>query len=196
MNKVKNKQTTTSGMEWNTMLGLAQRLKEDCETRDYLLIIIGSYFGLRISDLLSLRWMDIIDKTEVVLIEQKTKKQRRITIHPKVSQALNYSSSELRSGGKFDSEEYIFVNRWGRKLSVSYINKRLKVVFKKYNVHVQNASSHTLRKTFGKRIYESDNKSERALVYLSEIFSHSSIAITRRYIGITQQQISDLYLSL
>lgn len=193
---MKNKQTATSGMEWNSMLGLAMRLKEDCETRDYLLIVVGCYFGLRISDLLTLRWNDILEKTEVVLTEQKTNKQRRITINPKVSQALNYGSTELRSGGNFNPDGYIFANRWDRKLSISYINKRLKVIFKKYNVHVQNPSSHTLRKTFGKRIYESDNKSERALVYLSEIFSHSSISITRKYIGITQEQISDLYLSL
>jgi integrase len=90
----------------------------------------------------------------------------------------------------------MFANRWGGAVTISYVNKRLKLIFKKYQVVVNNPSSHTLRKTFGKRVYESDNKSERALIYLSEIFSHSSIAITRKYIGITQEQIADVYMSI
>lgn len=193
MNK---KTTTTSGMDWNTMLGLATRLKEDRYYRDYLLIIAGCYFGLRINDLLSLRWDDVLNKTEFVLTEQKTKKNRRITINKKVQDALNFCSNELRSNGNCGINDYLFSNRWGGRLTVSYINKRLKVIFQQYNVKVANPSSHTLRKTFGKRVYEADNKSERALVYLSEIFSHSSISTTRRYIGITQEQIADVYLSL
>lgn len=193
---MRKKQTATSGMEWNTMIGLTQRLKQDALYRDYLLITIGCYFGLRIGDLLSIKWSDIIDKTELVLTEQKTNKQRRITINPNVNQAVNFCSNELMLRNEFNDNMYIFANRWGDKLTISYINKRLKFIFRKYNVTVRNASSHTLRKTFGKRIYEADSRSERALVYLSEIFSHSSISTTRRYIGITQEAIADMYINL
>lgn len=193
---MKRKQTATSGIEWNTMLGLTQRLKQDKQYRDYLMITVGCYFGLRIGDLLSLRWSDVIDKDELILIEQKTRKSRKITINPKVSDAINLCLNKLRSEGSFSETGYLFSNRWGGPVTISYVNKRLKVVFKKYNVNVKNPSSHTLRKTFGKRIYKADSKSERALVYLSEIFSHSSIAITRRYIGITQEQIANVYLQL
>jgi len=66
---MKNRRTTTSGMDWNTMTGLCHRLKEDKLYRDYLLILIGCFFGLRISDLLQLRWQDVVDKTEVIIIE-------------------------------------------------------------------------------------------------------------------------------
>lgn len=190
------KQTATSGMEWNTMLGLTQRLKQDKLHRDYLLITVGCYFGLRIGDLLSLRWNDILNQDELIIIEQKTKKSRKITINPKVIDAVNYSLKELKLKEMLSETGYVFANRWGGAVTISYVNKRLKVIFKKYHVNVKNASSHTLRKTFGKRIYESDNKSERALVYLSEIFSHSSISTTRRYIGITQEHIADMYMSL
>lgn len=37
---------------------------------------------------------------------------------------------------------------------------------------------------------------EIALVKLSEIFSHSSIAITRRYLGLRQQELGEVYMSL
>jgi integrase len=193
---MRKKQTATSGMDWNTMIGLALRLKQDKLYRDYLLITVGCYFGLRIGDLLSIKWVDVIGKEELVLTEQKTKKIRSITINPNVIAALNFCLQEWKSKNAFDENNFVFSNRWGGQLTISYINKRLKFIFKKYNVIVRNASSHTLRKTFGKRIYEADARSERALVYLSEIFSHSSISTTRKYIGITQEVIADMYMSL
>ena len=199
---MRKKQTATSGMDWNTMIGLTLRLKKDKLYKDYLLITVGCYFGLRIGDLLSIKWVDVIGKEEIALIEQKTKKTRktkkirRITINPNVIHALDLCLNQRKLINCFDENDFIFCNRWGGQLSISYINKRLKFIFKKYNVIVQNASSHTLRKTFGKRIYEADNKSERALVYLSEIFSHSSISTTRKYIGITQEAIADMYMRL
>lgn len=193
---MKRKQIPTSGLDFNLMLGLTERLKADNHLRDYLLIIMGCYFGLRISDLLSLKWEHVFEKHELLIQEKKTKKLRRITINPKVHQAIQAHVLNLKQQDNYSVDKFIFANRTGSKISVSYINKRLKFIFAKYNVAVKNPSSHTLRKTFGKRIYEADNKSERALVYLSEIFSHSSISITRKYIGITQEQISDMYLSL
>ncbi len=190
------RQTTTSGMEWNTMIGLTDRLKRDRHHRDFLLITMGCYFGLRISDLLSIKWKDVIGQDELLIKESKTKKHRKITINEKVKEAIDFCSNELRLNNSLNEDSYILVNRWGGQLTISYINKRLKVLFIKYNVKVQNASSHTLRKTFGKRIFEMDNQSERSLIYLSEIFGHSSSSITRRYIGITQEKIADVYLKL
>lgn len=190
------RQTSTSGMDWNAMLGLLQRLRRDKLYKDYLLITLGCYFGLRIGDLLSVKWADVIGKEEFTLTEQKTGKIRTITINPNVIEALIFCSNELKIKNLRILDGYIFANRWGDKITVSYINKRLKFIFAKYNVKVQNPSSHTLRKTFGKRVFESDDKSERALIYLSDIFSHDSISTTRGYIGITQERITNIYLNL
>ena len=183
-------------MEWNAMFGLAHRLKQEKKYRDYLMILVGCYFGLRAKDLLSLKWNDVIDKDELMLTESKTKKLRTITINQTVKEAVHFVMNELIRTGHFDRDGYIFANRWGDRISLNYTNKQLHRIFTKYNVRVQNGSTHTLRKTFGKRVWEMDGKSERSLVYLSEIFSHSSTAITRRYIGITQQHIADVYLKL
>jgi len=193
---MEKRQTTTSGMEWNTFLGLSQRLKDDKLHRDYLLITMGCYFGLRISDLLSIKWEDILNRTDLTIKESKTKKSRVITFNPKVIDAINHSSKELIKKDGHWKSEYVFANQWGGQLSVSYVNKRLKVIFSKYHVRVQNPSSHTLRKTFGRRIHEMDGQSERSLIFLADIFGHSSTAITRLYIGITQEKIKNTYLNL
>ncbi len=193
---IKLSKTTTSGLDWNSMHGLLVRLKRDGKHREYLLIATGCFFGLRIGDLLSLKFSDVLNKDEFYLIEHKTKKQRKITINAFVKEAITFVSEDKIRKGSFNIDEYLFTNRRGAKITVQSINTILHQTFKDYNVRVQNGSSHTLRKTFGKRVWEMDNKSERALVYLSEIFSHSSINTTKRYIGITDRQIADVYLQL
>jgi integrase len=106
------RQTTTSGMDWNTMLGLSDRIKRDQEYRDYLLITMGCYFGLRIGDLLSLKWCDVINKEELVIQESKTKKSRTISFNEKVVEAINLCSNELRSKDSHWNSEYVFAHRW------------------------------------------------------------------------------------
>ncbi len=52
----------------------------------------------------------------------------------------------------------------------------------------------SLRKTFGRQVYNmnSDN-SELALVKLMELFNHSSVTITKRYLGLRQEELLNAY---
>src|ERR1035437_5413468 len=104
---MRKKQTVTSGMDWNALLGLTQRLKQDRMYRDYLLITVGCYFGLRIGDLLKLRWCDVVGKDELLLKEEKTGKQRKITINAKVIEAVNHFLNEQRVKDGFNENEYM-----------------------------------------------------------------------------------------
>lgn len=192
----RRKKTTTSAIEWNTMLNFAERLYLDGEYRDYLLIIVGCHFGLRVSDLLNLKWDQLVGKNEVIVTESKTGKQRRIAINDRVKEAIDMCSEKLRNKNGHWSGEYIFENKFGGSLSTSYVNKRLKILFPKYGIYVDNNSTHALRKTFGRRLFELENESEKALIFLSEIFNHSNISITRKYLGISQKEISDAYMRL
>ena len=70
-----NSSTVCSGIEWNSLLGLLVRLKKANRIREYLLIGSGAYLGLRASDLLYLRWLDLIDKDEIGITEKKTGKK-------------------------------------------------------------------------------------------------------------------------
>lgn len=193
---LKYTKTTTSGIEWNTLLGLLVRLRRDKKLREYLFVSTGCYFGLRAGDLLGLKWSDVLYKDEFTITEQKTGKRRKITINEFVKEAISFVADECAKTGIFDMDGYLFANRSGNRITLQFANIMLHQVFTDYNIRVQNGSTHTLRKTFGKRVWENDNKSERALVYLSEIFSHSSISTTKRYIGITEKNIADVYLKL
>lgn len=178
------------------MLGLLVRLKKDNKIMPYLLIGTGVYLGLRAKDLLNIKWIDILGKDEITITESKTGKVRSITVNESLKEVLKYSSTKLSLTGRFKIESYLFANRKGQKFSIQYANRLLKSTLKTYGIKTQNASTHTLRKTFGKRVWEMDDQSERSLVYLSQIFNHSSVGITRRYIGIVQEDIRNIYLNL
>ena len=70
----------------------------------------------------------------------------------------------------------------------------LKEVKKKYRLHVGNFSCHSLRKTFGRQVYNMSGESaELTLVKLMELFNHSSVAITKRYLGLRQEEVLQTY---
>lgn len=178
------------------MLGLTARLRTDQLYRDYLLILLGSHWGLRIGDLVLVRWIDVVGNDQLHIVEGKTKKRRVIYMNARVKEAIEFCLPrfQLQDGWRIDQS--ILSNRWGEPLSVSYVNKRLKWIFSRYRIKTQNRSSHTLRKTFGRRVWEMHGESDKALVFLSEIFSHSSTSITRKYLGVTQEELGNAYLEL
>ena len=73
--------TTADYLEWNTMLNLIRKLFKDGNYRMSLLIGCGCFFGLRISDILSLSWDMLLDSDSFTLIEKKTGKNRIIKIN-------------------------------------------------------------------------------------------------------------------
>ena len=81
-------------------------------------------------------------------------------------------------------EDYIFKSNRGTVYSREYINTVLR--------NQWGISSHGLRKTFGRHVYNVAGQSEDALIKLSEMFNHSSIKVTRTYLGIRQKELDDL----
>ncbi len=156
-------------------------------------IIFSINTGLRISDTLQIRHIDLVDD-KLVIKEKKTKKRREITINDVVRKAYSKLISKLDELNiKYDEDDYIFISQKGSVYRTQSINDILKTIFKSTKYQY---SSHSLRKSFARRVYSNFNESENALVLLSDIFSHTSVAITRIYIGIRQETISNVYLSL
>lgn len=189
----KGQLTVTSFLDWDKANMLIFKLEKKGKWKLALLVAIGIYTGLRIGDILKLRWSDLNDKKEVTLIEQKTKKHRTVTFHSDLTIIIEKLQKKLN----FDDNDIVFINRYGTKtISIQFINKQLKEAFKEADYNIGNVSSHFLRKTFGRRVWDRNNKSEESLIKLSEVFNHSSIAITKRYLGIRQEEIADVYLQL
>ena len=187
---VKNTTTTADYMEWNSMLNLVHRLYRDKDYTMSLLIGCGAFFGLRISDLLGLTWEMVLSDT-FTLTERKTKKKRTIKVNENFQKHIVdcYKAMAIT-----DKTDYCFRSRKGTVFSTQRINVKLKYIKVKYGLKINNISTHTLRKTFGRKVFESaGEQSEMALVKLMELFNHSSVAITKRYLGIRQQELMEAY---
>ena len=63
-------------------------------------------------------------------------------------------------------------------------------------VDYKNIGTHSLRKTFGYHIWHNAEDKEKALVMLMAIFNHSSVAMTKKYIGIMDEEIEDIFNGL
>lgn len=193
---LKNNKTECNPLEWEQFLMLVDRMKKSNDYRFLLLISIGCYCGLRLSDILQLKWEDVLTKECFEITEKKTGKHRRITMNSGLKEIVNICYNNLNLKCPIGNTQHVFINRSGNVLSKQFVNRRLHAIFQQYKVKVQNGSSHTLRKTFGKRVYQMNNCSESALVLLSSIFNHNSVSVTRRYIGLSQEQINDVYINL
>ena len=102
-----------------------------------------------------------------------------------------------RTDALFDAKESvacILVSQKGTVFTIQRSNVILKEIKKKYRLKVKNFSCHSPRKTFGRQVYNMNSEnSELALVKLMELFNHSSVAITKRYLGLRQEESLETY---
>jgi integrase len=190
---LKGQKTKADYIEWSKIQELILKLERDGKNKISLLICIGIYTGLRISDILLLEWHQIFNMDFLELNEKKTGKFRRIKINQNLKEAIKRNYVVLNPNKK---ERIIFLNRFGKKpISVQFINRTLKEVVRDYKV-VKDPStikSHSFRKSFGRRIFENNDNSEKSLILLGEMFNHSNIRTTKVYLGIRDKEIQDVY---
>lgn len=173
------------------MLSLVRKLYRDKEYRLSLLIGCGSFFGLRISDLLTLTWSMLLDDEKFVIVEKKTGKRREIKIN---SNFQKHIADCCMSLGVSDKNEKCFISRKKTVYSTQRINVLFKSIKSKYGLKVEHFSTHSMRKTFGRRVVEAAGEnSEFALIKLSELFNHADVMTTRRYLGLRTEELLETY---
>lgn len=188
---LKYSNTTADFLEWEEAMNLIRKLFKDENYAMSLLIALGCFFGLRISDILSLRWNQILNVNEFTIIEHKTGKKRTIRINGQLKRHITDCYKAMNPIG---CNAPILVSQKGTVYSIQRINIILKELKQKYRLHIENFSCHSLRKTFGRQVYNMNNdNSELALVKLMELFNHSSVSITKRYLGLRQEEILQTY---
>lgn len=189
---LKGSTTRADYIEWNTAVNLVHRLFRDGDYRMSLLIGCGIFFGLRISDLLQLSWDMLLNGDSFTLSERKTGKRRTVRINRNFQKHIRACHKAMRVT---DNASKCFINAAGMPLSVQRVNVLLKLIKQKYSLKtVRNISSHSLRKTFGRKVFESAGENANmALVRLSELFNHSNVAITKIYLGIRQEELLETY---
>lgn len=188
---VKGTRTTADYIEWNTMLTLIRRLFKDGDYTMSLFIGCGCFFGLRVSDLRRLTWRMVLESDRFTLNEQKTGKRRIVKVNGDFRSHIEKCREAL---GVSNMDAPCFMSRKNMVYSTQRINVKLKEIKEKYHIKVDNFSCHSLRKAFGRRVFEqSGENAQLALVKLSELFNHSSMAITKIYLGLREKELLETY---
>jgi integrase len=149
-----------------------------------LLIEFGFRTLLRYSDLSRFKWSDILNKDEIVLNEKKTNKRRRIKVG-NILKGLITWYYELKGMPSLSNDVFDY--------SLRHTNRLLKIAARSVGIRKKQISTHSLRKSGSRFIWEENNKSDESLLKLSMILNHSSTTITRRYLGITREEIFNIY---
>lgn len=173
------------------MLNLIRKLYRDGDYRMSLFIGAGCFFGLRVSDLRKLTWGMLLQDDKFIINEQKTSKRRVVKINADFQKHIKQCYDALQIT---NMDEACFLSRKNVVVSTQRINVRLKEIKKRYTIKIDNFSCHSLRKAFGRKVFESSGENaQMALVKLSELFNHSSVQITKIYLGLREKELLETY---
>ncbi len=165
--------------------------------RNYTLLCMGLNTALRISDILMLKWRDVYDfeqekfRCHIQLSEQKTGKESRIYMNKNVINTLQRYKKAVQREGDILYEKYIFEGYNGTQLSRVQAWRIIRKAAEECNLQGV-ISPHSLRKTFGYQAWQQGVQP----VMLMEIYNHSSFTITKRYLGIQQDDRDEVFRNI
>jgi site-specific recombinase XerD len=158
--------------------------------RDLCLFTIGINTNLRASDLVRITIgmvKNLKFGEELVLIEKKTKKERRITLNKDCTDTIQCLIQSFKGIRKDKSQ--LFKGREGdiKPVGVNYlVNKWIKMINLKGKY-----GSHSLRKTFG---FHMRVQHKVSIPILMQIFNHHSQKQTLDYLCVKPDEIKEVYM--
>lgn len=172
---------------------LAEHFLHKGQVRNYVMVIMGVYTALRVGDLLRLRWSDVYDRqngvfySHITVTEKKTRKTKTIALNKRIISALK-EFLPYRQG------EFLFTSRKNKEKAISRVQAWR--IIKKAAAELGltgKISCHSLRKTWGYHAWTSGAVSP---VVIMEIYNHSSYEVTKRYLGVSQDDLDRAYLEM
>jgi len=177
---------TSDYLTTDEIIRLTRYFRKEGNYRMSLLIEFGVKTLLRFSDLNRIRWSDVLGKETLLLNEKKTNKRREITLGVSLQKSIEETYKEL---GTPSNEEFLF------QYTLQHTNLLLKEGGRDCRIRNKNISTHSFRKSGSRYIWENNGHSDEYLIKLSSILNHSSTSITRKYLGISREEIKDIYQS-
>ena len=158
--------------------------------RDAMLFRLGVNTALRISDLLKLRYCDLITekgnfKEYVDLREKKTKKSKKIALNDKIKPVLKdyFNHYDMKD------RDHLFFNYHNPKQSISRVQAWRILSPAAESCGIENFGTHSMRKTFAYHLYQAN----KSIAEVMDVLNHKSPLVTMKYIGIHQDQVDKAY---
>ncbi|WP_213975791.1 site-specific integrase [Tepidanaerobacter acetatoxydans] len=184
---------TVSPIRDKRQIELVKMYLKNRNLRDYLMFIMGINCNLRIGDLLQLKVSDVWNgrkcKEYIELTEQKTGKFKKVKINESMEKAIKEYMKEVKP----KDTDYLFKSAKDEKKPIS--RQQAHYILRQAGDYCgleEPLAPHSLRKTWGYWAW----KNGASLVLIMEALNHSSISITKRYLGITQEDIDNVYINL
>ena len=153
--------------------------------------------GLRVSELINLKFNDINFKSLTIRVYGKGSKERLVPIHQNALNLLNEywnleitnHNKKIKRSKKIFLREYIFVNNLSKKLTRQGLWYILKQTAMKLGIDSKNISPHILRHTFATHLLYNGVP----LRHLQEMLGHTSISTTQIYTHLSDKFIKEEY---
>ena len=133
----------------------------------------------------------LLDGDKFTIYEKKTGKRRVVKINKGFQKHIKQCYDALHIENE---DEKCFLSRKKMVYSTQRINILFKEIKEKYNLKIEHFSTHTMRKTFGKRVFtQAGTDAPMALMHLQTLFNHATPTITKKYLGITDSELESSY---
>lgn len=147
--------------------------------------------GLRVSELTDLRFSNIYAEEGYISVFGKGRKQRIVPIAPSALQEIrNYTAFRYELDVKHGFEDYVFLNRFGRKLSRIMVFNIVKRYCTEAGIHKE-VSPHTFRHTFATHLLEGGAN----LRAIQMMLGHEQITTTEIYTKVDSHMLREEILT-
>ncbi len=155
-------------------------LKTKSTTRDRLLLFLGVELGLRVQEMLQIRFSDL--QAGWLRVQRKGGHEQLLPLTPSIQTQFRFLKDERRAR----DEDFVFEGRDGGALSVRAAQKIVSRLAKQAGLS-QKLSPHALRHSFATRLAANG----ASLVALKELLGHRQLRTTERYLHTTPEHLKD-----
>jgi integrase/recombinase XerD len=174
--KVQEQYVSLSKFDKKDIEKFRQIVLESGNKRNYALVTLLAYAGLRISEALNLRKSDVNFVAREIVVEGKGKKTRIVFMNDNVKESLQ---SYLKERDQLElGHDYIFISNRGTKLNRTTVNKFLKTYCELFGKEI---TPHDFRHFFcsnalrvGFSVEEVANQAGHSNIYTTMLYAHPS----------------------
>ena len=159
--------------------------------RNRLAVCVTFYAGLRVGEVASLIWDDVIDnnltvKDEIILNAEmvKSNENQKVFVNKKLRQEIiDYKEYYSKTYNLINRQAPLIITQKNTQFSANSLCQLLNKLFRRCNL--ANATSHSGRRTF---ITTLANKSINAKLIMN-LARHKNLSTTQRYIDVNDEQL-------
>lgn len=159
---------------------IEQLLKVSTNINHRLIIQVGYSAGLRVSEIINLKWNDIDFNRDIIHIKlAKGKKDRIVMLSQKVKEALQTLDQ--------NKSKYVFMTNRKGKYTSRTLQKIIENLAKKAGIK-KKITPHTLRHSFATHLLEQGTD----IRYIKDLLGHSNISTTLIYTKVSNKDLSKI----